>query len=228
MMEQVSQLLPYVYSLTLFVSLEALNIALLAFRLSTRRTDPGFLLVIPVLCVWGWLVFFVTTDDAFFDNTIGCNATNLLLVSFRLLLVERCTPATAANRAFSLAWHIRTSPRTLTPRRGAQGQDAPVHSRQDRLSFMRSRSFFLSLNLLCLDVVNDISRSDALATSSGLARKFSSLLLPVWLYCGLNCMYHPWSIISVGLGKSLPEEWPFLFNIVVLTKETWSVQLFWG
>ncbi|KAH6906545.1 membrane bound O-acyl transferase family-domain-containing protein [Coprinopsis sp. MPI-PUGE-AT-0042] len=193
----------------------------------------GILLFLPVLCAWVYLVCFVTTNDPFFDNTIGCNATNLLFVSFQLLVVEPCPTSFGIWQRMSLAWKIRTSPRS--PWRAAQAagrtqntRRQPLERVQGRSAFIKSGLVLLALNLLCLDAINDISRFNQPTSHSSLVSKLSGLLLPAWVYCGLNCIYYPWSIASVGLQKSQPDDWPYLFDLEPLTKETWSIRLFWG
>jgi hypothetical protein len=235
MIEHWTKLLPYVQSLTAFAALELQAIVFLAVKLRQGFRGPisGFLLFVPVLCGWTYIVCFFTTNDPFFDNTIGCNTTNLLLVSFQLLALESCPTAKGTWQRISLAWTIRTSPRSPSwkvqaPKHTQDGNLTPLERLQSRNVFLRRRLLYLIVNLLCLGVINDISRGISVTSQGSFVPKFAALLLPAWVYCGLNCMYYPWSITSVWLKTSRPNEWPYLFNLKPLTTEVWSVGLFWG
>ncbi|EAU90926.2 hypothetical protein CC1G_02313 [Coprinopsis cinerea okayama7 len=194
----------------------------------------------PVAALWTHIVFFTTTNDAFFDNAIGCNATNLLFVSFRLLVVEGnrighvVTPSTMFWQRLKWAYRVRTSPRTPL-RNLTSPKETPSTSAKptSQTRFIQTRILLLTSNFLALDILNELThRFNPYFTdpSHRLTRapwkyRLTVFFHPAMVYAGLNCMYYPWCIASVWLGASEPEEWPYLFGEV---GEAWSVSGCWN
>ncbi|TFK22212.1 hypothetical protein FA15DRAFT_45388 [Coprinopsis marcescibilis] len=227
--------LSYAYPFSIFILLEAQNVALLARAETSRAKSLSFF---SVLASWAYLTCFVSSNDAFFDNAIGCNATNLLLVSFRLLIVEPNTRTNAKPILDSASgWQrVKWAYKTRTSARGSENYKdkcKPTDLQRKRDSFVRERLLWLILSFLGLDILNEITHlynpyftdPNYMLSRAPWPWKLTGLLHTGMVYCGLNCMYHPWAIISVATGASEPREWPYLFGNL---KEAYTVHNCWS
>ncbi|KAF5335071.1 hypothetical protein D9611_010935 [Ephemerocybe angulata] len=135
------------------------------------------------------------------------------------------------------AYRLRMSPcRGLrpprpTPKSHSKGSDMP--SQLSCSVFLLQRTMYFLLNFFSLDILNTLAhRIPLLLPSSSLNprpwRTYElplSLLHAAMIYTGLNIMYDSYTVLSVGLGCTGVDEWPWLFGSPA---DAWSVKRFWG
>ncbi|THH19422.1 hypothetical protein EW146_g1769 [Bondarzewia mesenterica] len=112
-----------------------------------------------------------------------------------------------------------------------QVNNVPPHPREPRWLFVRSRLIRTVCNFLVADVANtyilhmagtDINSWQTYA----LPVRCSTITAWICLTCGtLNAQYYSLSAMSVGLGMSLPRDWPDLFG---KWTDAYTLRKFWG
>ncbi|KAF6763428.1 membrane bound O-acyl transferase family-domain-containing protein [Ephemerocybe angulata] len=227
------------------MALEACLIGFLALKLWLFRTPPIYGSTPDSRAAISWSLFLALdalfikrfifspgTGDVFFDHAVACNAATTVFIGFHFLVA---IPGSGLNPLLGIP--VKNVPRRglrppcPTPKSHNKGSDLPAQL--SRSAFLLQRTMHFLLNFFLLDILNTIAhRIPLLLPSSSLnPRPWRAYELPLTLlhaamiYVGLNIMYDSYTVLSVGLGCTGVDEWPWLFGSPA---DAWSVKRFWG
>ncbi|KAF6742288.1 membrane bound O-acyl transferase family-domain-containing protein [Ephemerocybe angulata] len=201
-------LAPYAGSLGFFIALEACLIGFLALKLWLFRAPPIHGSTPDSRAAISWSLFLALgalfikrfifnfgTGDVFFDHAVACNAATTVFVGFHFLIA---LPGSELKSSL-----------------GVEGKE------EQQIASTGPSNIFE-----CIGQAYRLRPESSLNPRPWRAYELPlSLLHAAMIYVGLNIMYDSYMVLSVGLGCTGVDEWPWLFGSPA---DAWSVKRFWG
>ena len=224
-----------------FLFLLAWGITLLS--LVVRPSPYRGLLFIPILFICLYLAYCTTSADIASNIAMGSTLFSQIFTSLdltvltdvqnELRLVGQKTPISTASLSDRFWWGLRL---LLSPR-GVGWAHEPTthilpHPTTTRLRFLWDQLLRIAKYTIIFDVVRVLSFSNPYfqkgglsLTDAGLLWRSTVLAHVVTTYAGLARLYTICSIVSVGVGLTLPGDWPPLFGYL---GDAYTVRRSWG
>ena len=224
-----------------FLFLLAWGITLLS--LVVRPSPYRGLLFIPILSICLYLAYYTTSADIASNIAMGCtlfsqiftslDLTVLTEVQNELRLVGQKTPISTASLSDRFWWGLRL---LLSPR-GVGWAHEPTthilpHPTTSRLRFLWDQLLRIAKYTIIFDVVRVLSYSNPYfqkgglsLTDAGLLWRSTVLAHVITTYAGLARLYTICSIVTVGVGLTLPGDWPPLFGYL---GDAYTIRRSWG
>ena len=208
-----------------------------------RPSSYRGLLFIPTLSICLYLAFYTTTGDVATTSamayTVLClifsslDLTVLTDVQSELRLVGQKTSISAASLSDRFWWGLRL---LLSPR-GIGWAHEPTthilpHPTTSRVRFLWDQLLRTAKFIIIFDIVRVLSYSNPYfqkggpsLTDAGLLWRSTVLAHVITVYASMARVYTIYSIVSVGLGLTVPGDWPPLFGYL---GDAYTVRRSWG
>ena len=224
---------------SLFLLAWSITLLSLVVRPSPYR---GFLFI-PILSICLYLAFYTTSGDISFNNGVTCAVFTLIFSSLdltvltdvqnELRLVGQKTSISTASLSDRFWWALRL----FSGLRGIGWTHEPTthilpHPTTSRVRFLWDQLLRTAKYIIIFDVVRVLSYSNPYfqkggpsLTDAGLLWRSTVLALVITTYASLARIYTIYSIVSVGLGLTVPGDWPPLFGYL---GDAYTVRRSWG
>ncbi|EDR11659.1 uncharacterized protein LACBIDRAFT_293223 [Laccaria bicolor S238N-H82] len=200
-------------------------------------------LFIPILSICLYLAFYTTPGDVANGSGLACFVVSLIFYSLdltvltdvqnELRLVGQKTSISAASLSDRFWWALRL----LSSPRGIGWVHEPTthilpHPTTSRVRFLWDQILRTAKFIIIFDVVRVLSYSNPYfqkggpsLTDAGLLWRLTVLAQVITVYASMARVYTIYSIVSVGLGLTVPGDWPPLFGYL---GDAYTVRRSWG
>jgi hypothetical protein len=211
--------------------------------LVVRPSPYRGLLFIPILSICLYLAFYTTSTDIASNIAVGCTLFSQIFTSLdltvltdvqnELRLVGQKTSISTASLSDRLWWALRlfSSPRGIGWAHEPTTHILP-HPTTSRVRFLWDQLLRTVKYTIIFDVIRVLSYSNPYfqkggpsLTDAGLLWRATVLAHVITTYAGLARLYTIYSIVSVGLGLTVPGDWPPLFGYL---RDAYTVRRSWG
>lgn len=223
----------------LFLLAEAITFVSLVVRPSRHR----WIFFVPILSICVYLVLFTACENNAKNNLVACNLFTLIFTSLDLVvltdaqnelrLVGQKTPISTASLSSRFWWALRLlhSPRGIGWAHEPKAHIRP-HPTTSRAQFLLDQLLRAAKYILIFDVARVLSYSNPYFQKGGLSLtdagwlwRSTVLAHVVTSYTIIGLIQTVYSIVSVALGLTAPEEWPPFFGYV---GDAYTVRRSWG
>jgi len=224
-------------------SLFLLAWAITFLSLVVRPSPYRGLLFIPTLSICLYLAFYTTSTDIASNNGLTCAVFSLIFTSLdftvitdvqnEIRLVGQKTSISTASLSDRFWWALRL----LSSLRGIGWAHEPTthilpHPTTSRVRFLWDQLLHTAKYTIIFDVVRVLSYSNPylqkggpFLTDAGLLWRSTVLAQVITTYASMARIYTIYSIVSVGLGLTVPGDWPPLFGYL---GDAYTIRRSWG